>query len=140
MCFENPPMAAGGDIRPARFVKISTAADFTYLEADANDEVFGISTNATQDAPLPNADGDAAESGDHVHVNPPGTICDLEIGSGGVTCGAWIKSDADGKGVLAATTGTTAQNYGAKALESASEGEMARVIVWPVPKVYPALA
>lgn len=140
MPFANPPMAAGGDIRPCRFVKISTAADNTYLEADANEEVYAISTNATQDAPIPNADGDAAEAGDQVHVNPPGSVCDLEIGSGGVTRGAWIKSDADGKGVLAATTGTTAQNYGAKALESASEGEFAKVIVWPVPKVYPALA
>lgn len=140
MSFENPPFIAGGDVRPARFVKQSTSADNTVLETDANEEVFGISTNATQDAPLPNADGDAAEAGDPVHINTPGMICDLEIGSGGVTRGAWIKSDADGKGVLAATTGTTAQNYGAKALESASENEFARVMVWPVPKVYPALA
>lgn len=140
MSFECPPMTAGGDIRPARFVKISTAADFQYLECDANDEVFAISTNATQDAPIPNADGDAAESGDQVHVNPPGTICDLEIGSGGVTRGAWIKSDAEGCGVLALTTGAVAQNYGAKALESAAQGEFARVIVWPFPKVYPALS
>src|SRR5688572_18879068 len=102
MPFENPPFVAGGDIRPCRFVKVSTAADNTVLEADANELPFGVSTNATQDAPIPNADGDAAEAGDQVHISPPGRVCDLEIGSGGVTRGAWIKSDADGKGVLAA--------------------------------------
>lgn len=140
MPFEMPPLVAGGDIRPCRFVKISTAADFTVLEADANEEVFGISTNATQDAPIPNADGDAAEAGDQVHVNQPGTFALLELGSGGVTRGGWLKSDADGKGVAVATTGATAQFYGAKALESGSEGEFVKVIVWPLPKIYPALA
>lgn len=140
MSFEMPPFIAGGDIRPCRFVKVSTAADFTLLECDANEEVFGISTNATQDAPIPNADGDAAEAGDQIHVHQPGTVCDLEIGSGGITRGAWLKSDADGKGVAAATTGATAQFYGAKALESGSEGEFVKVLVWPFPKIYPALA
>ena len=140
MPFHTPSLQAGGDIRPHRFIKYSTSADNTALEADANEFVIGISTEATQDAPLPCADGDAAESGDQVHYYPTGTECLLEIGSGGVTRGAWIKSDADGKGVLAATTGATAQFYGAFALESASEGEFARVLVWPLPKVYPALA
>ncbi len=140
MCFEAIQAKAGGDIRPSRFVKYSTAADNTLLEADANEVVIGIATEATQDAPIPNADGDAGESGDPVMYYPEGKVCLLEIGSGGVTRGANIKSDADGKGVLAATTGTTAQNHGALALESASEGELAKVLVKITPKVYPALA
>lgn len=140
MPFETIQGVAGGDVRPARFVKISTAADNTFLEADANEVTIGIATNATQDAPLPNADGDAAEATDQLAVHPIGSVCDLEIGSGGVTRGANIKSDADGKGVLAATTGAIAQNVGAIALESASEGEFARVLVVQIQKLYPALA
>ena len=140
MSYESFPIVAGGDIRPARFVKLSTSADFTVLEADANEVTIGIATNATQDAPIPSADGDAAEAGDQVHVNPIGSVCLLEIGSGGVTRGANVKSDGDGKGVLAATTGATAQNVGAIALESASENEFAKVLVVQIQKLYPALA
>lgn len=134
------PMVAGGDIRPARLVKLSTAADFTLLEADANERCFGVSMDATQDAPIPNADGDAAESGDHFMYYGAGEECVLEIGSGGVTRGAMIKSDADGKGVLAATTGTTLQWVAAEALETASAGEKAKVRVLAPTPYYPALA
>lgn len=140
MPFETIQGVAGGDIRPSRFVKLSTAADNTFLEADANEVTIGIATDATQDAPLPSADGDAAEAADQVHVNPIGCVAKLYIGSGGVTRGAYIKSDADGKGVLAATTGATAQNIGAIALESASEDELCSVLIVHLPKYYPALA
>lgn len=140
MPFENPSLVAGGDINTCRFVNLSTSADNTVLEADANEEVLAISTDAAKDAPLDGASTLAAAAGDDIHLNLPGSVCKLLIGSGGVTRGAWIKSDADGKGVLAATSGTTAQFYGALALESASEGEYATVLVWPFMKIYPALA
>lgn len=129
MAFQTYGKIAGGTIRPARFVKVSTAADNTVLEADANEEVVGIATEATQDAPIPGASANAAETGDPLKVYSIGSECLLYIGSGGVTAGANIKSDADGKGVLAATTGTTVQNIGAVALEAASENELARVLV-----------
>lgn len=139
MPFQTYGKVAGGDIRPARFVKVSTAADNAVLEADANEAIIGIATEATQDAPIPGASANAAESGDPVKVYTIGSECLLEIGSGGVTAGAEIKSDADGKGVLAATTGTTVQNIGAVALEAASAGELARVVVVRY-KTRPALA
>jgi hypothetical protein len=124
-----PPMVAGGDIRPARFVKISTAADYTLLEADANERIFGIAENASQDAPIPSADADAADAGDSFNFYMSGEECLLELGSGGVTRGGMLISDADGKGVAAATTGTTVQWIGAEAIESGSAGEKVRVIV-----------
>lgn len=139
MPFENPGLVAGGDIRPNRFVKLSTSADNTVLEADANELTFGVSSEATQDAPIDGASANAAEATDPLEVKTVGQVAKLEIGSGGVTRGAFVKSDADGKGVLAATTGATAQNIGAQALESASEGELANVLIVMLPKYYPAL-
>lgn len=141
MPFDTPSMNVGGDIRPCRFVKQSTAADNTLLEADANEEIFGIATEAAAAAPIPNADGDAGNTdAPQMHYYPPGRECLLELGSGGVTRGGWLKSDNEGCGVAVATTGTTAQFYGAKALESGSAGEFVRVLCWPLPKIYPALS
>lgn len=130
---------SGGTIRPSRFVKLSTAADYTLLEADANELIVGISDAGTRDAPIEDASGNIAAAGDAFMYIPEGNVCILEIGSGGVTRGAAIKSDADGKGVLAATTGTTEQFIGAYALETASEGELARVLIKAHSR-YPALA
>ena len=56
-----------------------------------------------------------------------------------VTRDGWIKSDADGKGVAAATTGTTVQQIGARALQSGISGQKILVYVWPMPHL-PAAA
>jgi hypothetical protein len=131
---------AGGDVNPSRFVKLSTAADNTVLQAGSNEDVFGISSEAAQDAPLPGASTLAAAADDPLMIHPDGSVCLLEIGSGGCTRGDYLKSDTNGKGVAAATTGPTAQFIGARALESASAGEFARVQVKTIPKYYPALS
>lgn len=120
---------AGGDINPARFVKLSTAADFTVLEADANEQTYGISVDAAQAAPISGASTLAASAGKSLRVYGLGEECTLELGSGGATRGDNLKSDADGKGVGAATTGTTVQWIGAQALESGLEGEKIKVRV-----------
>lgn len=130
---------AGGTIRPSRFVKVSTAADFTILEADANEFVVGVSMENTRDAPLDGASTDLASSGDPCEYYGEGRIAPVLVGSGGVTRGAEVKSDADGQAVLAATTGTTKQNIGGVALETASEGELARILI-KIRSEYPALA
>lgn len=127
------PVVSGGDIRPARFIKLSTSADHTVLESDANERIFGVSIDAAQDAPIPNADGDAADSGDFFRYFGPEEEATLELGTGGATRGDMLKSDADGKGVVAASTGTTVQWIGAEALESGSAGEKIKVLV----KSYP---
>lgn len=125
-------MTAGGTIRRARFVNIMTSANHTVEEADANDRTIGVATDSGRAAAIPSESADppeAAQAGEQVEVRFPGDEALLEIGSGGCTAGDELKSDADGKGVARATTGTTVQNVGAIALETASEGELARVIV-----------
>lgn len=128
-------LLASGDIRPCRFVKANASADFGCTEADANEVVIGIVDQSTKafDSSL------HASAGLPAHVFIEGAECLLEVGSGGVTAGAFIKSDADGKGVLAATTGTTEQNHGAQALEAGAEGALVRVRVHLASR-YPALA
>lgn len=125
-------MSAGGTIRRARFVNLKTTANHTVEEADANDRTIGIAQEGGREPALPSVTADppeAAQSGDQLRVYVPGDTCLLEIGSGGCTAGDDLKSDTDGKGVARATTGTTVQNVGAIALETASEGELAKVLV-----------
>ena len=123
-------LIAGGDIEPARFVKQSTAADFTALQAGANEEVFGVSVDASQVAPTSSSATKAAASGDLFRIFGPGEECLLELGAGGATRGDKLKSDANGKGV---TTGVyasaTPQFVGAVALESGVAGEKIKVRV-----------
>jgi len=128
--FEPMQVTAGGTVRPCRFVKVSTAADNTVLEADANEAIIGVSSQATQDAPLSGNDGNAATTGDQLHIHPIGTRCLLRIGSGGCTRGGELKSDGDGNGVAVATSGTTVQQIGAISLQSAIEGDLALVMVF----------
>lgn len=132
---------SGGNIGVARFVKQSTAAPYRVLQAGANEAVEGVSQLGQKYPPIPsNTNYYAAEAADNVMVYGEDEECLLLIGSGGVTKGALVKSDADGKGVLAATSGTTAQEIGAIAMQDASENEYARVRVFLQRKVYPALA
>ncbi len=126
-----PRLVAGGDIRPCRFVKMSTAADDRGLECDANELPIGISYENGKYPPLNDlvTTNNHAAAGDPIGLYGDGDQCLLELGSGGATRGGRLKSDADGKGVAIATTGTTIQNYGAIALESGSEGEKIRVFI-----------
>jgi len=129
MGFHTFPHVAGGDIRTCRFVKLSTSANNTVLEADANEAVIGISTDATRDAPQEGSSALAAADGEVLSITPfNGDPCLLEIGSGGCAAGDELKSDADGKGVVRASTGTTIQNVGAIALGAYAAGEIGQVI------------
>lgn len=126
-------MRANGTIRRARFCKIDASDNNSVLEADANERTIGISQIGGRETPLPSVNADPAEaanSGDNVMVhgiNSGRQDISLEIGSGGCTAGDLLKSDADGKGIKSATTGTTVQWIGAIALETASDGELAKV-------------
>lgn len=124
-----PNLRAGGTIRPCRFVKIS--GNNIGSEADANERVIGISYQSGKYAPLndlvtTNPHTDSTE--DLIQLYGPGDICLLEYG-GTVTANDRLKSDADGKGVAIATSGTTIQHFGAVALEGGSSGEKRRVFV-----------
>lgn len=121
-----PNLRATGTIRTCRFVKLS--GDNTGAEADANEDAIGISYQSGKNPPLNDlvSSNPHAESGDPIQIYGEGDICLLEYGDT-VTAGLDLKSDADGKGVPVATTGTTIQLARAKALEGGSSGEKKRV-------------
>ena len=126
----SPHLMANGDIRPARFVELQNdSGQAKAIEANANEIVIGISQDGTNTAPIPGiTSSNAAESGQTLRVHIEGEETLLELG-GTVAAAAYIKSEADGKGVAALTTGTVTQEIGAVALESGVSGEFIRVKV-----------
>lgn len=133
---------AGGNITPSRFVAQNTSYDSTVDNASsANQRCLGVSQTGTRKAPGTGADdGYAAIAGEPVQVYLPGDIAPLQIGSGGVTRGQLIKTDASGNGVAAATTGQTLQWVHAQALESGASGEIINVLVLPPTPYNPAVS
>lgn len=121
-------MMANGDIRPARFVKIS--ADHKVQECDANDRIFGVAQDGGNKAPIPETTTIlAGEDGQNMAIWQEGEECLLEVGAA-VTQNDRLKADADGKGVAIATTGTTIQHFGAVALQDgAADATLIRVRV-----------
>jgi hypothetical protein len=123
------PFIAGGSIYPARFVTLATTANQTVAQSTSGDsKVVGITTEGAKAAPQSGASAYAAEVGDQVRVHMMGENCLLKVGSGGLTAGDYIKPDASGQGV----TATTGNWSFAIALETASVGEFAHVLVIPV--------
>lgn len=124
-----PNLVAGGTIRPFRFVKMHTT-DGQGVEADANEEAIGISDGSTADYTSNNH----AVSGDLIRLQP-GHILYVECG-GTVAGGANAKSDADGKAVAVATTGTTEQHQLVKLIEDGADGKIVRCI-WAPKRFHP---
>lgn len=120
---DTPALIAGGTIAPYRFVKASTLADDTGLQAsEITTPIVGV-TDGSTNGPL---------SGNHATVGQPIT---LQSGSNGtvlvecggtITRGAMVQSDGDGKAVTATTT--SGLNYqGFVALQSGSSGLIIRI-------------
>jgi hypothetical protein len=119
-------------IRPHRFVKIDVNFDHAGLEADANERVIGIAAIETNQPPLSDivtTSIHAAGPGQAIHLYGDGDESALLELGGTVVRGDRLKSDADGKGVQVATTGTTIQHWGAIALASGVSGELIPVQV-----------
>lgn len=135
-------LMANGTIRPSRFVKGDITADFKCLEADANDEVIGVSMEGSNYPPLSDlvSTTNAATQGQYVKLYGEGDVCLLEAGAA-VTRFDKLKSDADGRGVAIASSGTTLQNIGARALQSAAAaGELILCQLSPLRSERPAIA
>lgn len=118
---DTPALIAGGTIAPFRFVKASTAADDTGLQAaEITTPILGVSDGSTN----------GPTSGNHAITGEPitlqgGDVVLVEAG-GNITRGAMVQSDADGKAVTATTTsGLNYQGY--VALQSASSGVIMRI-------------
>lgn len=130
----SPNFIAGGAIAPCRFVSMTatgaTPADRTVFQATAGagtegDGVDGISQEGTRrfdDAT------NAAIAADPICVHGPGDQCLLELGSGGCTAGALLKSDANGKGIAVTAD---QDRVGARALEAGAANTKVLVQVIP---------
>jgi len=115
------PYLASGDIRPCRFCKQS--GDFAMAEADANDKLMGISQEGTRSPPIPDTSETlCAKSGEEFRMFQDGEICLLQLGDT-VVADQDLKSDSDGLGVPALTTGTVVQQCGAVALQGGALNE-----------------
>jgi len=136
-----PTLVAGGNIYPQRFVKPSTSADDTGLQCGANEEPIGISQEGSNYPPLSDlsVSGYCASAGQTFRLHGLGDVCEIVAGDV-VRRGKKLKSDSVGRGVEIDESGTTLQNYGALALQSAAAaGEKIRVQVI-IGSVYPALS
>lgn len=136
---------AKGTIYPCRFVKSDATNAFGVVQASTNEgPLLGIAQEGANfpNLPIPGTTYTpvAATTGQNLQVFQDGEEAILELGSGGATVGALLKSDSNGKGVIAATTNNTAQNIGAIALQAGSDTEFIRVLVKTQYKVYPALS
>lgn len=130
---------ASAAIRPSRFVKLSGVRQVA--QAGDNEDILGVAQEGSNRAPLQDLVTDvyAAQAGQSLLVYSAGEMCLVEAGAA-ITAGQLLKSDSQGRAVPIATTGTTIQNYGAVALDSASgAGEKILVLVTPLQKVRPAL-
>lgn len=122
-------LTARGNINPFRFVRVDTTENGC-VQAGDNTDVIGVAqggTNKPEVTGLITAQY-AAEDGQPVRVASVGAVTLLEIG-GAVTPGQYLKSDAQGRGVPVATSGTTVQKYGAVALQGGTSGSIVRVAV-----------
>ncbi len=124
---------AKGTIEVCRFVKSDGTTDFGVVQAAADeDTLLGVSQEGSHDTPgLTGSTNDAARDGHVLKVYEDNEDCLLEIGSGGCVPGNRLTSDASGKGIV--FTADTDQCIGAIALETALEGELARVRVHLTP-------
>lgn len=143
MSFENYSFKAGGTIYPMRFVKLSTTEN-ELLQCGANEQIWGVSQEGAK-LPLHNEEFAAGQysyltetRSDAPAVNTIGDICDV-IAGGSFNCGDRLKSDADGKAVAAATTGTTVQFISGRALEAGVTGQPSKILVESYP-YRPAIA
>lgn len=133
-----PNLRASGTIRACRIVKVS--GNYTGAEADANELPIGITWQDGKYPPLNDlvSSNPHAESGDPIRLYGDGDICLVELGDTVVANGR-VKSDADGKAVPIATTGTTIQHFVGRMLEGGSSGEK-RLVQILIGSERPALA
>lgn len=101
-------------INPNRIVKFGSTDDYVVQGAAPGDSLLGI------------VEGIAPALGERVDV-VLGGIAEVKLGTGGITRGAGVTSDATGQGVAAAS-GNRAIGY---ALASGVAGDIVRLLIAP---------
>lgn len=118
---------ANGNIKPMRFVKLDTTAPDRVVVAGAGDRIYGISGPGTRRMALSGwDDGYHAIAGEMCEIYGPGDPEVQLVLGGTVTAGDYIKSDADGAGVVA---DTNLDDYGARTTISGVATEQIKVEV-----------
>lgn len=113
---------ATGNIATSRFVKKDGA--YKVAQCGAGEVAVGISSEGSQDTPIPGASALAAASGDTLRVYSEEDNCLLDAGAT-VADGAFVKSDANGKGI----TATTGERYYAIVERGGDADEKMQVIL-----------
>lgn len=122
-----PGLIAGATIAPCTLLSLSTAAERTALTCGVGTgSTFPIAIAGEGQKTFPGATGADttinAIAGDFMHdVKYPGTIAVAVAGTGGVTKGARVESDANGNCIL--LTGSGNHNFAGIALAAANAGE-----------------
>ena len=132
---------ASGNIICSRLVSLTSAADFTFIQATANLEAFGVAYEGSNYPPLSDlvSTNYAASDGEEFRIYGPGTECLVEAGNT-ITRGVKCKSDSVGRAIPIEVAGATRQYYAGWALESATAaGQKVRFWVQPG-ESYPALS
>lgn len=130
-----PQLQAGGNIYPARFIKADPSNEGKCIQATANSKSLGVSQVGTNYPPLNDpavtVSGYAATEGQTIEFHAIGQVCLVEAGAA-INPGDDLKPDADGKAVPIASSGTTLQRIGARAIGKATEaGHFIRCFVMP---------
>lgn len=103
---------AGGAIAANCFVKFGADDNTVVAAAAATDAIIGVNDNIAR------VTGDRT---DVIHIG----IADVKLGTGGITRGAEVTSDATGQGVAGAST----NRIGGVALTSGVAGDIVPVLV-----------
>lgn len=116
---------AGGDIYPARFVKLDSTTDGQVLQCGSGDIPIGVSQLGTRRNSYVDSSGKAAAAGEPVQVFDLNSECALEMVAA-CNPGQYLKPDTNGKG-----TPVTTDNdyYGAVAAEVGAAGKYSKVKV-----------
>lgn len=123
---DTPALIAGGDIYPFRFVKPSTAADDTGLQAaEATTPILGVSDGSTRISVGTGSDKHAI-LGDPITLQGGANGTVLVQCAGNITRGSFVEADADGKAVTATTT-TGTRYHGFVALQSGAADRIIRI-------------
>lgn len=115
---------ASADINVSVFVSIS--GDNQVATAGAGDEAIGVMHESSWYTPIPGASADlAVPAGQSKRVYQATESCEVLVGTGALTAGQFVKPDANGKAVVAAT----GENYSAVVTSGAAAGGRAKVLI-----------
>ena len=134
MRFQDLGLVANGDINVGRFVKLIAGTRARVVQAGANDQCFGVSTQQPRRPAITGtlaATTLAASVDEQIDIEQIGSLAWVVAGEA-VVEGALVKSDANGKAVNIATTGIAYQYAaGIVVIPAANADEYCQVLLHP---------